>query len=76
VSGAVVVTTAITPGWASVMSTCAAVVTEIGGPLSHSSTIAREFGIPAVMGVPNATRKIRDGQTITVDGGAGVVHVH
>jgi pyruvate,water dikinase len=50
-----------------------AVVTDIGGPLSHGSIVAREFGIPAVMGTGVATRRIQDGQTIKVDGGAGTV---
>jgi phosphoenolpyruvate-protein kinase (PTS system EI component) len=51
----------------------AAVVTDVGGPLSHGSIVAREYGIPAVLGTGAATRRIRSGQTITVDGGAGVV---
>jgi rifampicin phosphotransferase len=49
------------------------VVTDIGGPLSHSSIVAREYGIPAVLGTGAATRRIRDGQMITVDGSAGTV---
>ena len=48
----------------------------IGGPLSHSSIVAREYGIPAVVSTGMATRRITDGQTITVDGGAGTVKVH
>jgi len=50
-----------------------AVVTDIGGPLSHGSIVAREYGIPAVMGTGVATRRIRDGQMVTVDGAAGLV---
>jgi pyruvate,water dikinase len=50
-----------------------AVVTDIGGPLSHGSIVAREYGIPAVMGTGIATRRIHTGQTITVDGSAGKV---
>jgi pyruvate,water dikinase len=41
--------------------------------LSHSSIVAREYGIPAVLATGGATRRIRDGQTVTVDGGAGTV---
>ena len=48
-------------------------VTDLGGPLAHGSIVAREYGIPAVMGVGNATQFIRDGDTITVDGAAGRV---
>ena len=50
-----------------------AVVTDIGGPLSHSSIVAREYGIPAVMATGSATRRIHTGQIITVDGSAGTV---
>jgi pyruvate,water dikinase len=49
------------------------VVTDIGGPLSHGSIVAREYGIPAVLGAGVATRRIQDGQTITVDGSAGTI---
>jgi pyruvate,water dikinase len=50
-----------------------AVVTDIGGPLSHGSIVAREYGIPAVLGTGVATRRIQSGQMIAVDGSAGVV---
>ena len=49
--------------------------TDIGGPLSHSSIVAREYGIPAVLGTAVATRLIHSGQLITVDGDAGVVRL-
>jgi phosphohistidine swiveling domain-containing protein len=51
------------------------VATDIGGPLSHGSIVAREYGIPAVLGTGVATRRIRNGQTITVDGSAGTVTI-
>ena len=51
----------------------AAVVTDVGGPLSHSSIVAREYGIPAVLGTGIATRRIRNGMMITVDGDRGEV---
>jgi rifampicin phosphotransferase len=51
----------------------AAVVTDVGGPLSHSSIVAREYGIPAVLGTGVATRRIQSGQNIRVDGDAGTV---
>ena len=50
-----------------------AVVTDIGGPLSHSSIVAREYGIPAVMATGSATRRIPGGQIVTVDGSKGIV---
>jgi pyruvate,water dikinase len=49
------------------------VVTDIGGPLSHSSIVAREYGIPAVLGTAVATRRIHSGELIKVDGDAGTV---
>jgi pyruvate,water dikinase len=51
------------------------VVTDVGGPLSHSSIVAREYGIPAVLGTSVATQRIKHGDLITVDGTAGVVHL-
>jgi pyruvate,water dikinase len=50
-----------------------AVVTDVGGPLSHSSIVAREYGIPAVLGTGIATQRLTSGQRITVDGDAGTV---
>src|SRR6185295_12901053 len=50
-----------------------AVVTDVGGPLSHSSIVAREYGIPAVLGTNVATRRIPDGARVRVDGEAGTV---
>jgi pyruvate,water dikinase len=50
-----------------------AVVTDIGGPLSHSSIVAREYDIPAVMAARDATRLIKSGQMVTVDGTKGTV---
>ncbi|MCK7490026.1 MAG: PEP-utilizing enzyme [Anaerotruncus sp.] len=52
------------------------IVAETGGQLSHTSIIAREYGIPAVVSVRNATRLVRDGQSVTVDGTAGRVYLH
>jgi len=52
----------------SALTMASAIVTDIGGPLSHSSIVAREYGIPAVLATGIGTRRIQDGQTITVDG--------
>jgi pyruvate,water dikinase len=71
--GDVLVAVTTTPAWTPLFAMASAVVTDIGGPLSHSSIVAREYGIPAVMATGLATRRIRNGQVITVDGGAGVV---
>jgi pyruvate,water dikinase len=69
----VLVAVTTTPAWTPLFAMASAVVTDIGGPLSHSSIVAREYGIPAVMATGIATRRIRNGQVITVDGAAGVV---
>jgi len=73
--GDILVAAITTPAWTPLFALATAVVTDIGGPLSHSSIVAREYGIPAVLGTGVATRRIRDGQTITVDGSAGVVQL-
>jgi len=72
-SGSVLVAGATTPAWTPLFVMASAVVTDIGGPLSHGSIVAREYGIPAVMGTGVATRRIRTGQIVTVDGSAGTV---
>jgi phosphohistidine swiveling domain-containing protein len=71
--GDVLVAATTTPAWTPLFAMASAVVTDIGGPLSHGSIVAREYGIPAVMGTGVATKRIHSGQTITVDGGVGVV---
>jgi pyruvate,water dikinase len=71
--GDVLVAVTTTPAWTPLFAQAAAVVTDIGGPLSHSSIVAREYGIPAVMATRIATRTILSGQMITVDGNAGTV---
>ena len=64
-----------TPAWTPLFARAAAIVTDVGGPLSHGSIVAREYGIPAVLGTGSATRRISSGQTITVDGSAGKVYL-
>jgi rifampicin phosphotransferase len=71
--GDVLVASITTPAWTPLFAMAAAVVTDIGGPLSHSSIVAREYGIPAVLGTAVATRRISSGQPVTVDGDAGRV---
>jgi phosphohistidine swiveling domain-containing protein len=71
--GDVLVASITTPAWTSLFAMASGVVTDIGGPLSHSSIVAREYGIPAVLGTAVATRRIRSGQLIRVDGDAGTV---
>jgi pyruvate,water dikinase len=71
--GDVLVASITTPAWTSLFAMASAVVTDIGGPLSHSSIVAREYGIPAVLGTAVATRRISSGERIRVDGDVGTV---
>ncbi|MEJ2889243.1 PEP/pyruvate-binding domain-containing protein [Actinomycetospora aeridis] len=73
--GEVLVARMTTPAWTPLFARAAAVVTDIGGPLSHSSIVAREYGIPAVLGTGSATERIRTGDRVRVDGDAGTVSV-
>jgi len=71
--GGILVAKMTTPAWTPLFAMAGGVVTDIGGPLSHGSIVAREYGIPAVLGTAAATRVIQNGQQITVDGDAGLV---
>jgi pyruvate,water dikinase len=73
--GDILVAGITTPAWTPLFAMAAGVVTDIGGPLSHGSIVAREYGIPAVLGTGSATRFIQSGQTITIDGSAGTVTI-
>lgn len=75
-TGDILIAVTTTPAWTPLFASASAVVTDIGGPLSHSSIVAREYGIPAVMATHCATRKIQTGQIITVDGKTGTVMIH
>jgi pyruvate, water dikinase len=71
--GDVLVTTVAGPALGPVLAHVAGVVAELGGSTSHLASLARERGVPMVLGVPDATRRIPDGATVAVDGVAGVV---
>jgi len=73
--GEVLVAPATSPGWAPLLLAAGALVTEIGGTLSHGAIIAREYGLPAVLNVAGATRHIRTGQLVRVDGSRGAVRL-
>jgi len=72
-AGEILVTQATDPGWTPIFPLVSGLVLEIGGQLSHGAIVAREYGIPAVLNVQGAMRRIRDGQVITVDGNTGKV---
>jgi rifampicin phosphotransferase len=73
--GEILVTTVTNIGWTTVFPRAAAVVTDVGAPLSHAAIVARELGIPAVVGCGTATMLLRSGDRIRVDGGHGTVEV-
>ena len=73
--GEVLVTNVTNVGWTPLFPRAAAVITNVGAPLSHAAIVARELGIPAVVGCGTATEVIRDGDRVRVDGSTGVVQV-
>jgi len=74
--GNVLVAKATAPAWTPLFARAAAVVTDGGTLAAHASLVAREYGIPAVVGAGDATQRLRTGQLVTVDGTTGVVIVH
>jgi phosphohistidine swiveling domain-containing protein len=73
VAGELLVAAYTDPGWTPLFSRIAGVVTETGGLLSHAAVIAREYGIPAVLAVPEVTSAVKSGELVRVDGSAGTV---
>jgi rifampicin phosphotransferase len=74
-AGEVLVTTITNVGWTPLFPRAAAVITDVGAPLSHAAIVARELGIPAVVGCGNATMRLKTGDRVRVDGTAGTVEV-
>jgi pyruvate,water dikinase len=71
--GTILVCPTTTPAWTPLFSQARGLVTDVGGVLAHGSIVAREFGIPAVLGTGEASKRIRHGQRIIVDGDRGLV---
>ena len=71
--GEILVAPSTDPGWTPLFLTAGGLVMEMGGANSHGAVVAREYGIPAVVGVAQATRHIKTGQRVTVDGTSGLV---
>ena len=74
--GSILVSPLTTPAWTQLFAHAAGLVTDMGSILAHGSIVAREYGIPAVLGVGNGTVRIKHGQTLTIDGDAGTVVIH
>ncbi len=73
--GEILVAPSTDPGWTPLFLTAGGLVMEMGGSNSHGAVVAREYGIPAVVGVTDATNRIETGQLVTLDGAAGLVRV-
>ena len=73
--GEILVCPGTDPAWTPLFLSAAALVTEVGGMMTHGSVVAREYGIPAVVGVHEATTRLVTGQRVSVDGTAGTIVV-
>ncbi|MCI0672629.1 MAG: pyruvate, phosphate dikinase, partial [Myxococcaceae bacterium] len=73
--GEILVAPYVEPGWTPLFLNAVGLVVEVGGLLTHGSIVAREYGIPTVVSVEDATSRIRSGQQVRVDGSRGLVEV-
>jgi len=73
--GDILVTYSTNPGWTPLFTKAAGVITEIGGMLSHTATIAREYEIPMITGIENIKFRIPDGATVDINGSSGFIKV-
>jgi pyruvate,water dikinase len=73
--GAILVTTATDPSWTPLFTLASGIIVEVGGILSHASTVAREYGLPAIANLKNATKIFKDGDRIRLDATNGVVQI-
>ncbi|MDP6642178.1 MAG: PEP-utilizing enzyme, partial [Candidatus Nanoarchaeia archaeon] len=64
------------PGWTPLFGLCEGIIVEHGGLLSHAAIISRELNLPCIIGLKNATKNLKDGQTITLNGFTGEVTIH
>jgi len=73
--GEILVATTTNVGWTPLFPRAAAIIADVGAPLSHAAIVARELGIPAVVGCGNASLRLKTGDKVIVDGGQGIVHI-
>jgi rifampicin phosphotransferase len=73
--GEILVASTTNVGWTPLFPKASAIITDIGAPLSHAAIVARELGIPAVVGCGNATTRLKNGDKVVVDGGHGIVQI-
>jgi pyruvate,water dikinase len=72
--GAILVAEATDPSWTPLFTLASGVIVEVGGILSHASTIAREYGLPAIANVRHATKRLKTGERVKLDAVRGVIH--
>lgn len=75
IEGEIMVTESTNPAWTPLFATAGALIMEYGGPMSHGGVVAREYGLPAVVGITNATEILEDGQRVKVNGETGVIEI-
>lgn len=73
--GEIMVTESTNPAWTPLFATAGALIMSYGGPMSHGGIVAREYGIPAVVGIPSATSALKDGQRVRINGENGIVEI-
>jgi pyruvate,water dikinase len=74
-AGEILVTAQTNIGWTVLFARAGAIVTDIGAPLSHAAIVARELGVPAVVGCGDATLRLKTGDRVRVDGARGIVEI-
>ena len=74
--GEILVTTLTNVGWTPLFPRASGIITDVGAPLSHAAIVARELGIPAVVGCGNSTRRLHTGDRVQLDGTMGTVVLH
>ena len=72
----IVVTKHTDPGWTPLFGLCKGIIVEHGGLLSHAAIISRELDLPCIIGLKDATKKLKDGQVVTLNGYTGEVKIH
>ncbi len=73
--GDIIVCPSSNPSWVPVFAIAGGLVTNTGGVICHAAVVAREFGLPAVVGVADATELVADGRLVEIDGGRGLIHL-
>lgn len=73
--GEIMVTESTNPAWTPLFATAKGLIMEYGGPVSHGGIVAREYGIPAVVGIPSASSILRDGQRVRINGETGAIEI-